>query len=276
MIRKLVAGYSYILILLPIAFIVVYRVQVENFVSAAIAKDSPNNIGHSEPFPELTRKYTPQMIDFPNNIGHSEPILELTKENTPFFPTRVTTGGKKITKDMFSKSETCGACHTEIYKQWKQSAMAHSWDDPIFREILRRGAVATGGAVNNFCTGCHTPIGTTTGTPSVFETTSNHDPGVNCETCHNISGVTATENGAFVLTPKMFGNPLKFGPRKDAVSPFHDTAYSELHTNSKFCSTCHNVSHPFNKMPVERTYTEWEDSVYNKKGIQCQDCHIEE
>jgi len=81
-------------------------------------------------------------------------------------------------------------------------------------------------------------------------------------------------NGAYVLTPKKFGRPLKFGPFRDAVSPYHDTTYSELHTNSALCGMCHNVTHPFNGLPIERTYDEWKDSIYAAQGIGCQECHM--
>src|SRR5262249_30686059 len=39
-------------------------------------------------------------------------------------------------------------------------------------------------------------------------------------------------------------------------------------------SDCHDVTHPFNRLPVERTYSEWRDSTYAGEGIQCQDCHM--
>jgi hypothetical protein len=98
--------------------------------------------------------------------------------------------------------------------------------------------------------------------------------GVHCDVCHSISGAHGTGNGSFVLAPRMVGDRLKLGPRKDAMSPGHHTAYSELHTRSEFCATCHNVTHPFNRMPIERTYDEWRDSPYNAQGVQCQDCHM--
>ncbi|HXE97675.1 MAG TPA: hypothetical protein VN642_14810, partial [Dongiaceae bacterium] len=80
--------------------------------------------------------------------------------------------------------------------------------------------------------------------------------------------------GSFVLTPRKYGRPLKFGPFKDARSPYHDTAYSELHTVSELCGTCHNVTHPTNRIPIERTYDEWKDSPYVSAGIGCQECHM--
>jgi hypothetical protein len=86
--------------------------------------------------------------------------------------------------------------------------------------------------------------------------------------------VAGVGNGAFVLTPRKYGRPLKFGPFKDAKSPYHDTTYSELHTVSELCGTCHNVTHPFNRIPLERTYDEWKDSPYAAEGIGCQECHM--
>jgi hypothetical protein len=98
--------------------------------------------------------------------------------------------------------------------------------------------------------------------------------GVYCEVCHNISASTGIGNAPFVLTPRKYGRPLKFGPFKDARSPYHDTEYSELHTTSTLCGICHNVTHPINRLPIERAYDEWRDSPYAAQGIGCQECHM--
>ena len=45
--------------------------------------------------------------------------------------------------------------------------MAYAWQDPIYRAILKRASKATNGALDNFCIGCHSPIGLTTETISV-------------------------------------------------------------------------------------------------------------
>ncbi|MNO79142.1 hypothetical protein D3C76_703020 [compost metagenome] len=58
------------------------------------------------------------------------------------------------------------------------------------------------------------------------------------------------------------------------MSPYHDTVYSALHTRSDFCGTCHNVTHPFSSVAVERTYDEWQESAYSLDGITCQSCHM--
>jgi hypothetical protein len=202
----------------------------------------------------------------------------------PFFPHRAnTTDNKLLPKDAFEKPEdVCTACHQDIYAQWRSSIMSRSWDDPIYRALLKQVSEATEGKLDNFCTGCHSPFGLTTGqiTPdlnrsSIEKAAKEHPlPGVDCEACHNYSSRTGQDNGAYVLTPMLNGKPTKFGPYKDAVSPYHETVYSELHTRSDFCSVCHNVTHPLTTTAIERTYDEWHESQYAFNDKQCQSCHM--
>ena len=219
-----------------------------------------------------------------DNIGSASKWLQPQREALagpelmPFPPHRASTGQHALTSQMFDKPEVCGSCHTTIYAQWRSSMMSRSWDDPIYLALLKRASEATDGALNNYCTGCHTPIGLTTGQIDTQEVRSPDNttslPGVDCESCHNISARTGIDNGAYVLTPNAHGRPTKYGPRKDAISPYHDTVYSSLHVRSDFCGTCHNVTHPVTGVPIERTYDEWQESPYNLASIECQDCHM--
>lgn len=211
-----------------------------------------------------------------NNAVHLDPGYARNEKEAPFYPSRASTNGKKITPEHFDQPEVCGGCHSDIYSQWKGSMHSNSWKDPIYRAALNNASKNTGGKVDKLCMGCHTPIGVVTGeaTPSGKGMSQIADNGVSCEVCHNISESSGIGNGAYVLTPKLYGASLKFGPFKDAVSPYHDTAYSELHTKSEFCGQCHNVTHPFNRTPIERTYDEWRDSAYASAGVDCQDCHM--
>ncbi|PSW14737.1 cytochrome c family protein [Photobacterium sanctipauli] len=206
----------------------------------------------------------------PYKITDPDKIAELL----PYFPSRASTNGKTLTPDMFEQPEVCQSCHSEIYQQWKRSVMAKSWDDPIYQALFKRASIATKGEIDNFCIACHSPIGMTSmdATAKMIDT-KEHLPGVNCEVCHNITGISGHDNGAYVLSPNKEKH-VKLGPRSDAVSPYHKTEYSDLHTRSEFCSTCHNVSHPVNSTPIERTYDEWLESAYNEQGIHCQDCHM--
>ncbi|MFO1522685.1 MAG: hypothetical protein U1F77_10715 [Kiritimatiellia bacterium] len=65
----------------------------------------------------------------------------------------------------------------------------------------------------------------------------------------------------------------KFGP-SGLLSTWHHQ-YSDLQTRSEFCATCHNA-HNRNGLEIKSTFTEWKASVYAEKGIQCQDCHMNE
>jgi hypothetical protein len=217
------------------------------------------------------------IVPHPDNTTHLDPGVAAPDDATfPFFPSRASTAGRKVTPDMFDAPEVCGGCHTEIYSQWKGSMHSNAWTDPVYRAALNAISKASGGKADRFCMGCHTPVGVVTGeaTPSGDGMSAIADRGVQCEVCHNISRSSGIGNGAYVLTPKLHGRPLKFGPFDDAASPYHDTAYSRLHTRSEFCGQCHDVTHPFNRTAIERTYSEWRDSVYAATGVQCQDCHM--
>ena len=211
-----------------------------------------------------------------------EQIEDNKNEEMPFFPHRARTHSGDVLQDSdFDAPEVCGGCHTDIYRQWNSSVMSKSWDDPIYRALLKLASTETDGAVDNFCTGCHTPIGLTTGKISSevnrADPTADREnlPGVDCESCHNMVARTGIDNGAYVLHPNASeGKPTKWGPRQDAVSPYHESEYSEFHTRSDFCGTCHNVTHPFSSTPIERTYDEWQESPYSFANTECQDCHM--
>ena len=117
-------------------------------------------------------------------------------------------------------------------------------------------------------------------------------------------------NGMYVFDPSAH----RRGPFNDSVSPHTDLA-SPFHTKSAICGTCHDVSNPvfirdgtnaeyiansfdeapatdspYELMPVERTYSEWNHSAYNSSNgvfapqfagnkaggmvATCQDCHM--
>ncbi len=209
-------------------------------------------------------------------------------EGMPYYPHRATTGTnphKHLDPASFDSATVCSACHVEIHQQWSESVMSKAWDDPIYRALLKRASIATNGAVDNFCTGCHSPVGLTTGKINSEINREPLDaafhenrvlPGVDCEGCHNISALTGIDNGAYVLTPRNNpeGAPQKYGPRKDSESPYHKSVYSPLHSTSEFCGACHNVTHPFSHTPIERTFDEWQESSYNFNDQSCQDCHM--
>ena len=180
----------------------------------------------------------------------------------------------------------CGGCHTTQYQGWKGSMHSNSFKDPIFQAEWALAEKQVGGNISNLCGGCHTPVGMLTKTVKFDPDMGLHggftappiaENGVFCDVCHTISDTSFHQssvlehgNGSYVSSP----GKVKRGPLKDAVSPYHETEYSEHHSQSAFCGNCHNIFNPINQFPLERTYDEWKYSVYAQNNVQCQDCHM--
>ena len=200
----------------------------------------------------------------------------------PFYPSLINTHtGKPVKSTEFTSPDICSGCHVEIYKQWKGSMHSHAYVDPIFHALWKIGSKETNGFTDKLCAGCHTGIGTVSEEiimkDGEFQVSEIAKKGVQCDLCHTIVESTflktpthEPQNASISVEP---GN-IKRGPYKDSKSSFHETAYSKLHTTSKFCANCHHVFHPVTNFHIERTYDEWKYSVYAQKGIQCQDCHM--
>ena len=188
----------------------------------------------------------------------------------------------------FYTAEDCGGCHDEIFKQWKGSMMGNAWKDPVFiavyKHYLAHSNTAQEKEETAICSRCHTPVGYIADAQGRYfqgELSEAERDGVYCDVCHSMAKSAGVGNGAFILEPGDAAagvGGVKYGPRKDAESPFHDTAYSDLHTRSELCGVCHDVAHAHNIMPIENTYTEWRTGPYNtgdpKTSTHCQDCHM--
>lgn len=190
------------------------------------------------------------------------------------------TGRGEYTSDMFTDPTSCGKCHGEeygIYSQWNGSVHSLAFEDILYRAEVKMAGEEAGSAVEEFCERCHTPIGVVSGEVPPFDNPNMSviaKKGVQCDFCHTVSNASGVGNGAYVSSP---GN-VKRGPFTDAVSPFHETAYSDLHTKAEFCGMCHDVNHPVNGLPIEATYTEWKEGPYNtgdpSTTTPCQHCHM--
>ena len=191
--------------------------------------------------------------------------------------------------DRFIDPETCGGCHSNIYAQWENSMHHFSHWDLIYKGVsdhFRKGLTDPDEIKEaESCVKCHTPVGVVTGYPTKSSDDREKIPeiaqmGIQCDYCH--SAVTAHKmyNNDLKLEP---GNGeddpgVKRGPFKDSESDFHEVAYSEFHTNSEICGTCHNVKHVVFETDLETTYTEWKNGPYFSddpdKHVTCQGCHM--
>jgi hypothetical protein len=104
--------------------------------------------------------------------------------------------------------------------------------------------------------------------------------GIQCDYCHSVSGIKKIYNAMLKIDPG-YGpdNPgVKRGPFGDSDAGFHKSAYSELHTRSEFCGSCHDVRHVVYGTFLETPYAEWKNGPYNSKDpsrhISCQGCHM--
>ncbi|MGC2424612.1 MAG: multiheme c-type cytochrome [Nitrospirota bacterium] len=189
----------------------------------------------------------------------------------------------------FYSPEVCSGCHADIFGQWKGSMMANAWIDPVFRavyfEYVKKASSDHEKSEVAMCSRCHTPVGYLADDLDRYRADKKLPDieayGVQCDFCHSVSKSAGIGNGAFILSPGDATNAepgTKYGPFKDAVSSFHSTEYSELHTRSELCGMCHDVNHAHNIMAIENTYSEWRTGPYNTGDpattVTCQDCHM--
>ncbi len=195
-----------------------------------------------------------------------------------------------LTVDGLENTGICGGCHNAIFEQWKGSMHANALIDPVFQaatKLFLSEATAQGDREEALaCVRCHTPFGhlsktaeTTAADYAAAVETLDARSGIFCDFCHSVKGSAGVGNAPFLVDDgREDAKKIKHGPRTDAVSPYHGTAFSHLHTKSEFCGMCHDVTHAFNGMPIERTYTEWRESPYNTGDpattVHCQDCHM--
>jgi len=185
----------------------------------------------------------------------------------------------------FISPDTCGGCHDEIYAQWKGSMHNLALKDIIYSEVADAGLKGLTDKDEieeaEHCQICHTPVGYITGYPT--KTSDNRAKideismqGIQCDYCHSITGAFAVYNAQYKYNPgNGEENPgVKRGPFKDSASDYHKSEFSEFHTKSELCGTCHDVQHVKFGTWLETTYQEWKASPYNRQGVQCQDCHM--
>ena len=184
-----------------------------------------------------------------------------------------------IASSEFRDPGYCEKCHFELAKQWEGSAHSNAQKDPIYQKLYLLAEKETDGKAEEFCAAskCHTPIGYLANEiPPIdgSELSEISKLGVQCDFCHTVTDALKVGDGSYVVKP----GKTKLGPYNDDSSMAHKNKYSKLHTQARFCGMCHNVNHPGNNLPLEATFSEWEDSSYNTgdpdTSTMCQDCHM--
>jgi len=189
----------------------------------------------------------------------------------------------------FIAPDTCGECHADLYAQWHNSVHALALQDPVYQGVARRLYADTRKETERregeMCIKCHAPAafggGLLTDPSQDFAAVAGPTShGVFCDFCHAVTGQREAQNTAFYVLPGQGeADPgVKRGPRDDPAPEYHDSAYSALHTDSRFCAGCHEVRHIVYDTPLETTYQEWRDGPYStgdpQTTVHCQDCHL--
>lgn len=213
-------------------------------------------------------------------LGCPDPEAPAPPEPTPVDPeahdplSRPEVPTLELTK--FQGSAQCTACHPDHVAEWRTSMHAYAMIDPLFRKLSETRVADHGGAQAQFCTQCHSAIGTRGGAcvddfafeelpPLVLE-------GVTCEACHKISSIERTHNAGHELDPD---GPMR-GPLADPVAnDFHSSEGDPTFATSELCASCHDVEEA-SGLPLERPYEEWLESPASREGRDCQTCHMPE
>lgn len=174
----------------------------------------------------------------------------------------------KVDPEGYTSARVCGQCHADIYNSWKNSLHAFSLSDPVFDTAFMQALKEGGEDAKRLCLRCHAPM-----------TQANDDfdleqgvtrEGVSCDFCHTVKTVDMKNaERPFTLEPGL----VKRSVLKDADSPAHKVAYSELHTTSEICGGCHNYV-TANGTAIMSTYDEWRQGPYATEGVNCQNCHM--
>ena len=176
--------------------------------------------------------------------------------------------------------ETCRNCHVAQFNEWQKSMHAYAADDPLFLAMNARGQRETNGELGDFCVQCHAPMAVREGLtedglnlgsiPQEFK-------GVTCYFCHNVEAVEGTHNNPLALANDV---TMRGAIRDPIKSQVHRSQYSELldresDASADLCGSCHDIVAPTGAH-IERTYTEWQDSVFNTGQFNqtCGECHM--
>ena len=185
---------------------------------------------------------------------------------------------KPVTQTKFFwRTSTCKGCHDQIVEQHLESSHEMSFTNPVFQAQYQKDLLPTAAtdpllySEARECIACHEPVTYATKGPRALSL-QEIDPkmnGVTCDICHSMTGYLGAkpQNGNYITEP----SDRKLGPFKGQGDWHH--IYSELQTKSDICAVCHEAVNRHG-LKIKATFTEWQESIFAKQGVQCQDCHM--
>lgn len=202
-----------------------------------------------------------------------------------------------LAESSYPTASQCGACHTQIYRQWASSNHAYSSISPMFHKFEQAINDLSSGTIRGFCVRCHQQVGTQRGEPRwkpLWERSAIAREGVTCVTCHRVTEEYAKVNGERTVAPGDISQPMsgtgadsklaEVIQQKDfyrlAITPAErgnrihlSVRPFEQLSKSEFCVSCHQVAvHPGIKLEV--VWDQFRASPAFSEGVTCQDCHM--
>ena len=125
-----------------------------------------------------------------------------------------------------------------------------------------------------------------------------YDAGVHCDTCHKVKDVDMSQPAGYgsrlvVHRPGEPGrnafewDPVYYGPIIDVPNVAMAASPQEKFNQSVFCAGCHEHEQPAlvpetsldldkwpNGLPIQSTYSEWQEGPFNNPETPCQWCHM--
>ena len=177
----------------------------------------------------------------------------------------------------FVSAKACSSCHPQYYDEWNGSMHQYASNDPLWGNANNALQSGTKGSLQDFCWQCHSPVGFLAGsTPETFSIPDLPDivrEGVTCVVCHTLRAphTTTDQRVSYNIDPRS----AQLGTIADPVpAGFHESGYDPAFARSEKCRECHDLI--INKVPVEMTFTEWQNSPWGAMSVECQNCHMQQ
>ncbi len=146
------------------------------------------------------------------------------------------------------RAESCGVCHTRIYKEWHGRAHSRAWTDPVYQQAL------VGKKHPERCHGCHIPASVQRRLGQRPKPRKDRlSEGVTCVACHLDQGAMA--------------GPL--GTKTSAHATSKHPGFTKKGSHI-LCASCHNTKIG----PVLPLARDFEDADLAEKGKSCVGCHM--
>ncbi len=183
-------------------------------------------------------------------------------------------------------AKECKTCHEDIYSQWKGSMHANSTalKDPIhgafYKAVIgnpEQEGIRKKGKYP-VCLQCHAPTAAKDGKTNLAALPV-YNEGINCVSCHTISGFKGTKKAAGGLRlgtqAYEFSDTSLQGPGTNHTTPdwqhpvFQNTANPEVFKTNAVCMGCHDQRKNSNKVALCQTGDEIATSTGNNNCVSC-------